>query len=46
MKKTVQETNNYVLQQGWPTHRSRSTSRSPRLRWSITPDFALNWQDT
>ena len=34
------------LHQGWPTRRSRSTGRSPNVKWSIAPDFALNWHDT
>ena len=28
------------IKQGWPT------GRSPRLSWSIAPDFALNWRNT
>ena len=32
----------FLIQQGWPTRRSRSTGRSPSPSWSIAPNFALN----
>jgi len=46
MRKNVQNSNqrkcnlNTEIDQGWPT------DRSPSFSWAISPDFALNWQDT
>jgi len=44
--KILGESKCLILDQGWPTRRSWSTGRSPSVNWSITPDFAFNWQYT